>query len=381
MKLNIASAEIVSVFFMIIILGSLCNKSEEDGKEHNVFFMFALCTTFGLLFDALSYIADERQTGNIILTFVNLMAFSIICICISLFSVYMMMIIRRTKNTSFKPIYPVIIFSALNICMIVLGRINGLFFSVSDMHLVYGPWRDVIEIMPVFSVIYIMFILLANVKSLGRKITLVLGSFVVFPIYAALIFIVFPELELAYLATALSCAVIYTFVRREEIDEVLLRERIMSEISSTDTLTGLLNRRGFNDAIEEADAHQTLGIAFCDLNALKRTNDDYGHKAGDAYIKRFASILGEIYTEQGAISRISGDEFVVLLYDISEEEFNGLKKKLSDAIKRNDRIASAGYAYGESRLAIDLFNMAEKEMYSDKTRYYEETGQDRRRGR
>ncbi len=379
MTLRIASAEIAGIFFMIIILGSLRNKAEGEEAEHKIFYAFTLSTTLGLLVDALSYIADDKGANAALLMIINILAFSVIYFGLSLFSIYLMMVIRHTKVVSDRPIYPLLVFSVLNILWIILGVCNGRFFAIRDRHLTYGPWSEIITIMPIFGFLYILLVLVINIRNLGKRMILVLGSFVVFPLIAAVLFFCRQGLELAYLSMALSAAVIFTYVKREEIDEVHLRERIMCEISATDTLTGLVNRRGFNDAIEQTENHQSLGTVFCDLNALKKINDHQGHRAGDAYLQRFADILREVFGDRGTLCRISGDEFVVLLYDISQEEFDRLREELAHAIRRNDRIASVGYAYGESLSVTELLNSAEREMYEDKNRYYRETGQDRRR--
>ncbi|MCR4689822.1 MAG: GGDEF domain-containing protein [Lachnospiraceae bacterium] len=380
MTLRIASAEIVSILFMMIILGSLRNKSEIYKNEQKVFLMLTLSTTLGLFFDALSYILDAGTAGSISLIIVNTMAFSLIHVCIIVFTFYMIMIIRHTKKISFKMIYPVVIFSGLNILWIVIGICNGQFFSVQQHKLVYGPWRDILTAMPIVCFIYILFLLLISFKSLGRRNTLVLGSFVIFPLWAALILFVVPQLQLGYLTTALSCSVIFTYIRREEITEAHLREQIMNELSIKDTLTGLLNRRGFNEAVKSAAGHSGIGIVFCDLNALKYVNDNHGHEAGDAYIRRFADILRSVYQDAGSICRISGDEFVILLCDITKDRFLQLRDALNSAIEKNDRIASVGYAYDNDRPAMELLTDAEQEMYNNKDRYYVETGA-KRRGR
>ena len=56
-----------------------------------------------------------------------------------------------------------------------------------------------------------------------------------------------------------------------------------------------------------------------------------------------------------------------------------LKAKMNETVRKNDRIASTGYAYGESSSALALIKQAEQEMYEEKNRYYAETGLDRRR--
>ena len=379
MSMRIASAEIVSVFYLLIIFASVGLRSERGSKSNRLFMAVTASAGAGLIFDAMSYITDEHSCSRIVMTVVNILAYSTINVCIVIFSFYMMQLIRRGVDVSNRPIYPVIAVSALDVLLIIIGAVNGRFFKVVDCEYVYGPWKDVLTIMPIFCLIAILVILLIYSKPLGKKNTLVLASFVAFPIDASIVLIFMPDYGLGYLAIALSCAVIFTFVRREEIIEAQNREQIIKEVVSLDALTGLLNRRGFNEAIEKADEHGCLGIAFCDLNALKYTNDHFGHVAGDKYIQKFADILKQVFKDQGLICRISGDEFTVLLFDISEDGFRELKEGLDRAIADNSRIASVGYAYGDASDAMKLFGQAEHEMYDDKNRYYTETGIDRRR--
>jgi diguanylate cyclase (GGDEF)-like protein len=221
--------------------------------------------------------------------------------------------------------------------------------------------------------------LIFNLRYIEKRYALALSSFVVFPLIAAVIVIVIPGCELAYTATALACAVIYLSIQHEEISESRVRAQIMDNLSRMDSLTGLKNRRGYDEALSKASSCTGLGVIFCDLNALKYTNDNFGHAAGDAYIKKFADILRNVFEEAGDICRISGDEFVVILYDIATEKLDEFKERLNSVIKENDRIASVGYAYGENESAIELVGRAEREMYDDKNRYYSETGIDRRR--
>ncbi|MCR5672481.1 MAG: GGDEF domain-containing protein [Lachnospiraceae bacterium] len=363
----------------MVILVSLHNNIEKRSATNRFFFALVLTSIAGLTFDASCYIAEEFTVNRIFLILLNVLAFSVINICIIFFSIYMFSFIRKKTDISFKLLYPVIAISALDIALIITGVFNGRFFTVMDGHIVYGPWDEYITFIPIFSVVIVLFILLFYARILGNKDTVVLGSFVVFPIISAALLLFFPDLETAYLATSLSCAIIYTFVRREEINEEQIREQIINKLSKVDTLTGLLNRRGYNDALVCANEYDRLGIVFCDLNALKFMNDNYGHVAGDDYIRKFADILRQVFDDKGSICRISGDEFIVILYDISKNRLDELKADLDKAIRENNRIASVGYAYGEKIAVMELIKQAEQEMYDDKNRYYKETGLDRRR--
>ena len=375
----IAEADIVSALFLIIFLLSLCRKEEKKTQSQRLFFALTLSTMLGLFFDALSYYSDAFHPETAVQIILNFLAFSTIDICIALFAFYLLSMIRETEDVSFRFAIPVVLISAVNIAGILLGIVSGHFFRVTDRKLVYGPWRDFLLLMPLAGVFLLLFIIIMNLGNLGKRNTLALGSFVLLPIIAAFIMLIEPDLELSYVSNALACAIIFTFIRREEINEAHIREQIMNRVSVMDSLTGLLNRRGFNEAIEKAAGEKNLGVVFCDLNALKYMNDNFGHAAGDAYICRFADLLRKVYKDQGLICRISGDEFVVILRNISRDRFDELKKTLKSEIIENERIASAGFAYGDDETSMELITRAENEMYEDKNRYYIETGIDRRR--
>lgn len=87
----------------------------------------------------------------------------------------------------------------------------------------------------------------------------------------------------------------------------------------TDPLTGLMNRRGFqqsmdalNDAAANADAPLRAIVAL-DLDRFKQINDRYGHDTGDAVLRRVGATIGKISADYGEAARIGGEEFIVVL--------------------------------------------------------------------
>ncbi len=385
MTVIIASTEIVSGLFLIIILLNLLRtKAEKRSVKRRYFLAFALSTAIGLFSDAFVYILDGYISlghifNRIFLLTANCIAYTMINFCIALFAFYMFALIKEKGNVSAWPTIFILTLAVFDILMIILGIINKQAFSVEDNAIVYGPWKNFVLLTPIASFVFLLFMLIFNLRYIEKRYALALSSFVVFPLIAAVIVIVIPGCELAYTATALACAVIYLSIQHEEISESRVRAQIMDNLSRMDSLTGLKNRRGYDEALSKASSCTGLGVIFCDLNALKYTNDNFGHAAGDAYIKKFAEILRNVFEEAGDICRISGDEFVVILYDIATEKLDEFKERLNSVIKENDRIASVGYAYGENEPAIELVGRAEREMYDDKNRYYSETGIDRRR--
>ncbi|MFH6785917.1 MULTISPECIES: GGDEF domain-containing protein [Methylobacterium] len=93
----------------------------------------------------------------------------------------------------------------------------------------------------------------------------------------------------------------------------------LARVALTDGLTGIANRRRFDDGLSEAwcDALENgggLGLVLIDVDHFKRYNDHYGHPAGDACLRAVAEALSaEVRTAQDLVARYGGEEFVVLL--------------------------------------------------------------------
>lgn len=96
-------------------------------------------------------------------------------------------------------------------------------------------------------------------------------------------------------------------------------------LANHDTLTGLANRNYFNilmdKSIAEASEHHfQMAVVFIDLDRFKMINDTYGHDVGDLLLKDVSMKLKKSVREQDIVSRQGGDEFILLLPDISREE-------------------------------------------------------------
>ena len=154
------------------------------------------------------------------------------------------------------------------------------------------------------------------------------------------------------------------------------------QLSITDELTGLTNRRGFyllaDRALRAARQHgRSCLLAFLDVDALKRVNDEYGHHTGDRLILDFARVLRAALRESDIIARMGGDEFCVL---VTEHEGNPamLRERIAPALKTfNDRSdgpyrlsASIGVVQASATdftTVDELLARADELMYAEKT--------------
>lgn len=122
------------------------------------------------------------------------------------------------------------------------------------------------------------------------------------------------------------------------------RNRLKKELlqmSTSDELTGLYNRRGFKMLIEQKikeakRSKKALVLFVIDLNLLKKINDQYGHAAGDAALIDTAKLLKKTFRESDIVARLGGDEYVVLGVDTSAEFVPRIKERLDANLKQHN---------------------------------------------
>lgn len=117
----------------------------------------------------------------------------------------------------------------------------------------------------------------------------------------------------------------------------LLHQRL-SELSYLDPLTSLANRRYFMERIsEELEEHYAKGtsvhVLLCDIDHFKSINDRYGHLAGDAILKGFATIVRKVLKQTHTIARFGGDEFIISLVNMTNEQVLEKSNELRLAIQ------------------------------------------------
>lgn len=150
-------------------------------------------------------------------------------------------------------------------------------------------------------------------------------------------------------------------------------ESYLERIGFTDVLTGALNRNAFiRDTMPDSDGDiVSAGGFFIDINGLKKTNDTYGHEAGDNLIRKVYDIISSV-AEGYPIYRLGGDEFAVLCCNISEKELDKIDMRMRTELDgRNGCSAAIGVSFLENPgdLGI-LMDEADKRMYKDKEQYY-----------
>lgn len=151
-------------------------------------------------------------------------------------------------------------------------------------------------------------------------------------------------------------------------------DRIEAE-SKLDPLTGLYNRRGWEQLLEreEARCHRygsAGAVVSIDLDDLKRINDADGHAAGDRLIGAAARCLSQVVRSTDVVARLGGDEFGVLLVEARTQDAEKLVKRLHARLAQEQIKASVGFAVRQSMSTLyAAVSDADEAMYQEKRRH------------
>jgi diguanylate cyclase (GGDEF)-like protein len=184
----------------------------------------------------------------------------------------------------------------------------------------------------------------------------------------------YPGRWLDVMATAAVLVVVTTILVRRNRE---LLETVANE-ARTDALTGLLNRRGFDERaeIELTRARRdgsSIAVVIFDIDYFKRINDEWGHKTGDAVLARTSAILAASARDIDVVARMGGEEFAVLMPECDEEGAANLADRTRDAVAKAGSSGlpavrlSAGLAAGTApETAQELLQAADVALYRAK---------------
>lgn len=174
---------------------------------------------------------------------------------------------------------------------------------------------------------------------------------------------------IAFLALIINA--FYNFILLYEI--LMKRDQIgsLQSIVYKDTLTGVGSRLAFDKVMEQKMSEgKPFYFLYMDLDEFKKINDDYGHLMGDQYLQEFSSRIKEI-GRPGLTFRISGDEFVMLIFEQDVTHVLDALHRL-DFVIPSTNVRFRGVSFGISHypsdavLLDDLISFADQQMYKSK---------------
>jgi diguanylate cyclase len=177
-------------------------------------------------------------------------------------------------------------------------------------------------------------------------------------------------IALMELLAALLSGILSLELRTDEAERIAVRARLESAV---DELTGLYNRRGWNNLAEiEEDRCRRYGnpasVISIDVDGLKTLNDSQGHAAGDDLLQRCAQAIQAVVRTHDVAARLGGDEFAVLAVQSDEDGSTALMHRLGRALDEQGVTASLGCAVRRPATGIEgALHVADLLMYEAKT--------------
>ena len=109
-------------------------------------------------------------------------------------------------------------------------------------------------------------------------------------------------------------------------DEILSSVRIHKEKVYIDPVTGVYNKRYYVEKLSKMD--NAAALMFADIKNFKRINENFGHQAGDDVLRQVAGVLRDAAAGKGDVLRYSGDDFVTVFFNATEEELSEIQKEM-----------------------------------------------------
>jgi len=169
---------------------------------------------------------------------------------------------------------------------------------------------------------------------------------------------------------------------KEDITQRKLAEAKLRELSLTDELTSLTNRRGFTLLAEQQikisrRLHKGFTLFFADMDGLKSINDCLGHSTGDQALLDIAHLLKKSFRASDIVARLGGDEFACLSFDTRRQQVSATLLRLQDHItaansgstrpyKLSLSIGAAEYHPDKPCTLEELLHQADQLMYAEK---------------
>ena len=180
-----------------------------------------------------------------------------------------------------------------------------------------------------------------------------------------------------------TCTILRDVTERVAVERELEVVRAhLRELTLTDELTGLRNRRGLlvvgSKMLEMADRQlATVHLLFLDVDNMKELNDSRGHSAGDAALRAVSQALNAVLRRADGAARIGGDEFVVIAIGLQESDREAIERRVREYLSGASTVAAVGRSVEvsvgwaarsprESKTVDNLLLEADSAMYSAK---------------
>ena len=158
-------------------------------------------------------------------------------------------------------------------------------------------------------------------------------------------------------------------------------EAYLEYLGKHDVLTQLRNRAFYTEELNRLSRKGPwpISVIAIDMNGLKAINDEHGHAAGDAMLRRIGEVLAKSVDAPDCAARVGGDEFMVLMPGSDERSAQGMQERILSMLELNNQFypgqtihIAIGSATGQEGSVLEtVVHSADQSMYAEKVRFYQ----------
>lgn len=365
------AADVVSaVVSLILLYGNLFETHRKTVYGRVYSWMMGTIFT-ALLADGISWVLEGNAVYTVALYISNTISIVLTIILIAQFALYITSYIGERTEISRPLLKTALVFCSAAAIITTVLCACGVVFTIENGVFVTQPLYTLYSVASVIALLMSYTVVTKYRKVLGLHDSIAAYAYIAIPTVSAMINLWDENFSFTYPAITVAALILYVMIQSEQSVRLLEEKKISAYYAEHDELTGLFSRRAYVDRLESLrGSSENAGVVFCDLNGLKYTNDTIGHKEGDKLLNRFADLLRQ-YFRIDDIFRISGDEFVVIVEPIDEDEFRNRVRKFENALGSGEaQLACAGSGYGSAGNVAELIQKAEERMYERKQEFH-----------
>lgn len=384
--------DVICIIILFILIASLLFDSYGTNRTTKLFAILLLASIWAMFMDFLNWAFDGAlQFGHLTFWF-TLCSLCMGSVLACIFSLYLNRYLEESHG--FKRMRKsALICGELNIVSFVLTfilAITGTAFKFVDGHYEIGALYDVVNVIPILTLLYLTIFVIFHVKKIGYHDVVAVAGYILFMIFGALIEAMY-RIGTTYVAVAIADVFIFIMLQNEIIAKEKRNVMKWMKKSKTDELTGLNNRQAYEvdlDTLEASVIKDDFVYVSADVNSLKSVNDSLGHNAGDELLVGAAECLKKCLGSYGKLYRIGGDEFIALIRIDEQQLYTVLKDiEVENSKWRGNLVESMSISLGyvlrkeaENMTIREMSVLADKRMYEEKESYYLRNHVERRSG-
>lgn len=358
-QINIYAIMVLIVLYLIIKLKS---KVETFGKK--LLKLVLIGTAVAIIVEPLTWIFDRKTFyGAFLLEYsTNFILFMLGPVLAGLMLAY----VDYHLFTAPKRIYRRFFYQHISLLTLLILLINlfyPIYFSVDPVHNIFqsGMFKPLHYLLLAGLYLYMALFVWRNRRRTQPYVLNIFFIFFILPILGMVIQMFESKLYFSWTSIVLGILAAYIFLETTSAEE--------------DNLTKVYNRHSYELYVRHLmEDRKPFGVILFDLDRFKGINDQFGHDIGDRVLLAFAQALKEVFHTNALVSRMGGDEFVVVLRT-EEDNIDSYIQEIKDLLRENEMkhvnelTFSYGYQrYSEAITADEMYTLVDKKMYKFKNR-------------